>query len=261
MLFDSRLGTTQYPEHRPCTSPRAMLSVFRDPVYRAILNRSPSFSTEVLASLDLTSPVAASKVMANPVKYIYIYKVLSAISLPSSSSVIMLVVHLFFLAIGFATAFPVLSTELAPKNSVSISSAQDESVVHEIFDARARPSRHGNQIFASAQWERSLPSGVREARDPLSTNFNHIQWENLDLDDTSPRSTSQIFAHAQWEEQEIHQEEDENIPSTRARREDVQNFDYQQLERRDSESQAVGRREDISTGPVFFAHIQWEEEE
>ncbi|KAJ6501618.1 hypothetical protein C8R47DRAFT_1211183 [Mycena vitilis] len=180
---------------------------------------------------------------------------------------------LVFLGFRFAAALPVLSAELADKNSVSISAALDDSAA-----ADASSSRHGIQIFASGHWERSVPSGVREAHDPLSTIFNHAQWENSEFDDTSPRSTSQIFAHAQWEEREIPRAPShDHVKRTNKQaqaRDEVQIFEYKQWERRDSVSgtqpdtpdaqptpgpEASTRKEAISTGPVFFAHMQWEE--
>ncbi|KAJ7655248.1 hypothetical protein DFH06DRAFT_1474277 [Mycena polygramma] len=197
-----------------------------------------------------------------------------------------------FLGFRFAAALPVLSAELADKNYVSISAALDDSA-----PADASSSHHGIQISASGHWERyrvnipglpdqvstaplrSVPSGVREAHDPLSTIFNHAQWENSEFDDTSPRSTSQIFAHAQWDEREIPRAPShDHLKRTNKRaqaRDEVQIFAYKQWERKDSVSgtqpstpdaqptpgpEASMRKEAISTGPVFFAHMQWEEE-
>ncbi|KAJ7923055.1 hypothetical protein B0H13DRAFT_2655389 [Mycena leptocephala] len=264
-----------------------MLSVFRDSVYRAIPNRSPCFSIEV-APLDLTGPL--QRIRSRPIHFrILLYKSpeyrLSAIF---SSRIMLVAAPKFFvlLSIGFAAALPVLpSTEPASKNSVSIPLAQLVSIITDTaphlntFRDKSRalkvvdtvPNRHGNQIFASEQWERSLPSSrVRQAREPESTIFNHNQWENPDLDDTSPRSTSLIFAHSQWEEQDVAEENDlRKTLSTRRHaehevRDEVNIFEYQQWERRDSVFEEVGRvdaekRKDISTGPVFFAHVQWEE--
>ncbi|KAJ7042690.1 hypothetical protein C8F04DRAFT_86323 [Mycena alexandri] len=191
-----------------------------------------------------------------------------------------------FLYLGLATAFPV---QLSPESALQKSSRiprQDEIRADAV--ARAVPSNKGNRIFASAQWERSAPSRVRGTRDPQSTIFNHLQWVNPDLEDTSPRSTTLIFAHDQWEDNEAIPEEKygqscRRIPSgcpdsrcdirdarlahtveLEARqypRDKVRIFEYQQWERRDlgSEVAKLDVRKDIATGPVFFAHGQWEE--
>ncbi|KAJ7785850.1 hypothetical protein B0H16DRAFT_1488257 [Mycena metata] len=175
---------------------------------------------------------------------------------------------LFFLCLGLATAFPI---QLSPETGLQKSSRvprQDE--IRADVVVRAVPSNKGNRIFASAQWERSVPSRVRGARGPQSTIFNHLQWVNPDLDDTSPRSprsTTLIFAHDQWEDNEaIPEEKDARLASTmepearQSPRDEVQIFEYQQWERRDSEeADKLNDRKPIATGPVLFAHGQWEE--
>ncbi|KAJ7823565.1 hypothetical protein B0H14DRAFT_2826014 [Mycena olivaceomarginata] len=156
----------------------------------------------------------------------------------------------FFLCVGFVAAFPIPATE--PRLRKSVPSCKVES-------RHTEPAGRGNKIFASAQWERSFPSRVREARDPQSTIFNHNQWDDPDQTETAPRSSSLIFAHAQWEERG---KNDRDTPQNDAERSG--NDAQFGRKRRDpiSEGNAgtdVDERKDISTGPVFFAHGQWEE--
>ncbi|KAJ7169448.1 hypothetical protein C8R46DRAFT_1088780 [Mycena filopes] len=150
---------------------------------------------------------------------------------------------LFSLGLGLATAFP-----------VQLPSAQDETHAAAMASAVPRSHADGNRLFASAQWERSAPSRVRDARDPQSTIFDHKKWESHELEDSPAHSTTLLFAHDQWEENE---EKDASLART---------AEPEARERGDSGSEGVaklevGRRQDTSTvtGPVFFAHEQWEE--
>ncbi|KAJ7275480.1 hypothetical protein B0H12DRAFT_1087477 [Mycena haematopus] len=171
-----------------------------------------------------------------------------------------MLVVLFFVCVAFSAVIPVPATEPHLTKSVSSSVPEVEARYTEL-------SNQGSKIFASAQWEeRSFPSGVRDARDPESTIFNHNQWDNPDVDNAA-RSSSLIFAHAQWEDRlEARANGDRQpaqIDAERSRNE-VQNAQkYQQLERRtdDPAESDVNERKDLdtSTGSVFFAHVQWEE--
>ncbi|KAF8213554.1 hypothetical protein K438DRAFT_2009720 [Mycena galopus ATCC 62051] len=187
----------------------------------------------------------------------------------------------FLLCIGFATAIPVPATELLLMESVSapvapslVTLRADTSPhrVRTVSRPHTEPSGQGSKIFASAQWERSVPSGVREAREPESTIFNHNQWDDPDLADTAPRSSSLIFAHAQWEERRIEaRPESQQVkrpaylppaPNDAERSSDqVPNSRFEREHSTAVESAEIdeSKSKDISTGPVFFAHVQWEE--
>ncbi|KAJ7139731.1 hypothetical protein C8R44DRAFT_311224 [Mycena epipterygia] len=161
----------------------------------------------------------------------------------------------FFLCIGFAAAFPVLpSIEEADNKVDSTPVVQATSRT-----AEALPGGQGNELFAFEQWKRSMapaPSRVREGRDPQTTIFNHVQWED-------PRSTSLKFsAHMQWEEVG----EENRIPIRNGANEmqqfskDEVDFSAHQIwERREEPIGLDAKHKDISTGPVFFAKVQWDE--
>ncbi|KAJ7693637.1 hypothetical protein B0H17DRAFT_1059326 [Mycena rosella] len=108
-----------------------------------------------------------------------------------------------FLSVGFAAASPVmLSAEQTSKSYGSVRSdplVSDASRTIEILDAV--PSGTGNQLFASGQWKKRTPTAesldaptlfahdqwkkgmidtptkIRESRDPQTTIFNHMQWD------------------------------------------------------------------------------------
>ncbi|KAJ7124762.1 hypothetical protein C8R43DRAFT_1030692 [Mycena crocata] len=189
----------------------------------------------------------------------------------------------FFLSIGFATAFPVLlSSEPAHTNSDSIPSAQNESRAIKTV-AILQGEHNGNTLFASERWKKRnvTPSRVRESRNPQPSIFDHVQWENPNH--PSARYRSLIFARTQLEleEQKVSgekaQEEDhadlenevwtrnhakDGLQTQRLVRGELEFFNSKQWERREKSAGSVtSRRKDISTGPVFFAKIQWEEDE
>ncbi|KAJ6519389.1 hypothetical protein C8R45DRAFT_951310 [Mycena sanguinolenta] len=159
-----------------------------------------------------------------------------------------------FVCIGLAAVIPTPATEPHLTKSVSSSIPQVEPRHNE-------PSGQGGKIFASAQWEeRALSSGVRSARDPESTIFkNRNKLEKPDVKDFS--FSSLLFAHAQWEERQ-----NEHMPPAQngaeQSRNEVQNVQKHHetgksaLEPTESD---VDKRNKVSEGPVFFAHVQWEE--
>ncbi|KAJ7462818.1 hypothetical protein B0H11DRAFT_2285553 [Mycena galericulata] len=193
------------------------------------------------------------------------------------SSVTLSKLLVFFYA-GFAVAFPApLSPEQAHSGLGSSSSVQKRSA--QVI--RASSTDQGDELFVFDHWQRNAPSRVRE-RDPQSTIFQHAQWDECvhsslnpprcsgcqphsrDQDHTSPLATTAIFANDQWEARKNRRRvrddfQDESHPRQNGPRDDIDIFKYPQRERREEPAGSnVGKRK--STGPVFFAKGQWEEE-
>ncbi|KAJ7770899.1 hypothetical protein DFH07DRAFT_805649 [Mycena maculata] len=156
---------------------------------------------------------------------------------------------------GLAIAFPVhLPTEQGHNQFDPTSFVQKDSRAIEI--AGASPTGQGSQLFAFDQWKRITPSRIHEY-DPRSTIFNRARWEyERDVEQTSdPLATTAIFAHTQWEDAEATartrriQGEENHKNAVEVPRDELQG-------ERKEESAGSGRK---STGPVFFAKVQWDE--
>ncbi|KAJ6604237.1 hypothetical protein DFH09DRAFT_1122043 [Mycena vulgaris] len=212
-----------------------------------------------------------------------------------------------FLSAGLAAAYPVL-TSVENANTKSDSVPPDLNVLRvksrAIDIADAVQSGQGNQLFASEHWKKSMtriPTRVRESRDPETTIFNHIQWdEGTRSPDLEDAPISLLFAHNKWDDQEargetrrVHDDQTEDGHHTDflyllqviaaclifndnpVFRNELQNrksaqrrYPTQELsraevakqwERRETTGLDVSKRNDTSTGPIFFAKVQWDE--
>ncbi|KAF7367294.1 hypothetical protein MSAN_00791500 [Mycena sanguinolenta] len=150
----------------------------------------------------------------------------------------------FFVCISLAAVIPTPATE--PHLTKSVSSS-----IPQVEPRHNKSSGQGGKIFASAQWEeRSLPSGVRFARDPQSMIFASAQWEERALPSgvrfaRDPQST--IFASAQWEERAL--------PSEVRSAPDPESTIFKNHDQ--------WNKPDVKHFPfssLLFAHAQWEEE-
>ncbi|KAK7064604.1 hypothetical protein R3P38DRAFT_52582 [Favolaschia claudopus] len=96
---------------------------------------------------------------------------------------------------NLAGALPVVSSGVKHSSSVS-------SQIVPVKEHHTGPVGRGSQIFASAQWERDLPSTVRVARNPQPTVFRGSDVVNAA---PAPKSVPSIFANAQWEARQSEQ--------------------------------------------------------
>ncbi|KAJ6626876.1 hypothetical protein B0H10DRAFT_1996975 [Mycena sp. CBHHK59/15] len=143
-----------------------------------------------------------------------------------------------------------------------------------------RDARHPQStIFNHLQWEELAPTNTPSVTQSAGLIFAYEQWEDGE-DQTSPdhkehltqgdrleKDDADLPETAQSEENETRNPQlkaakrasEEHKMSSRDGSE-VGIFEYSQWERREHPDESkMNRRKDITTGPVFFAKVQWDE--